>query len=119
MEILNTLFGISIVKKLMTKKEDYDRMARFGCILCSYLGYEGTLSEIHHIRRTSQRKNSPSIPLCREHHRGDTGIHGLGRKRFESTYDITEEELIDIANESIGYHWDKIADGIMMGSRIQ
>jgi len=99
LEILNTLFGISIVKKLMTKKEDYDRMARFGCILCSYLGYEGTPSEIHHIRRTSQRKNSPSIPLCREHHRGDTGVHGLGRKAFERKYKITEEELLERLNE--------------------
>ena len=102
------------------EKEYYDRLARFGCVLCFFLGYgEETPAEIHHVRKTRPRKDSPAIPLCREHHRGDTGIHGLGRKRFESTYDITEEELIDIANESIGYHWDKIADGIMMGSRIQ
>ena len=85
----------------MTKKEDYDRIARFGCILCSYLGYEvaDVGCEIHHIRRTSQRKNSPSIPLCREHHRGDTGVHGLGRKAFERKYKITEEELLEHLNE--------------------
>jgi hypothetical protein len=83
----------------MTKKlkEHYDRMARFGCILCFFIGYgEGTPAEIHHIRRTSARKNSPAIPLCTEHHRGNTGIHGLGRKTFEKIYKTTEEELLEL-----------------------
>lgn len=102
------------------EKEHYDKLVRFGCVLCFFLGYgEETPAEIHHVRRTRPRKDSPTIPLCREHHRGDTGIHGLGRKRFESTYDITEEELIEIANESIGYHWESVAPGIVMGSLIQ
>jgi len=107
------------------QKEQYDRMARFGCVLCFFLGFgggidgSGTPAEIHHIRRTRPRKDSPAIPLCPEHHRGDTGIHGLGRKRFEAEYDITEEDLLEIIQESLDYHWEVIEDGVMMGSLIQ
>ena len=80
------------------QKQHYDKLARLGCILCIKLGYgEGTPAEIHHIRRTSKRSNAPVIPLCPEHHRGNTGIHGLGRKRFESLYNLTEYDLLELA----------------------
>jgi len=89
---------------MATKKEKqhYDKLARMGCILCIRLGYgEETPSEIHHIRRTSKRSNAPVIPLCPEHHRGNSGIHGLGRKAFEKLYDLTEFDLLDFVNERI------------------
>jgi hypothetical protein len=34
-----------------------------------------------------------AIPLCPEHHRGKTGVHGLGTKGFPEHYGITEQEL--------------------------
>ena len=102
------------------EKELYDRMARFGCILCFQLGYgEGTPSEIHHIRRTRSRADSPAIPLCREHHRGDTGIHGMGRKAFERKYETTEEDLLELIQESLGYKWIEVEKGVYLGNRIQ
>ena len=33
--------------------------------------------------------------LCVEHHRGNTGIHGLGTKGFVKHYNITQQELLD------------------------
>ena len=36
-----------------------------------------------------------TIPLCPEHHRGNSGLHGLGRKAFERRYTITELELLE------------------------
>lgn len=82
----------------MTKseKQHYEKIARLGCSLCRHLEYGETPCEIHHIRRTMPRKSAPVIGLCREHHRGDTGIHGLGRKAFEKKYGLTEEELLEI-----------------------
>jgi hypothetical protein len=47
------------------------------------------------------RKSAPVIGLCREHHRGDTGIHGLGRKAFEKKYGLTEEDLLAYTLELI------------------
>jgi len=82
---------------LTTKAEKlhYAKVANLGCSLCRYLGYGESPPELHHIRRAGKRSNAPVIPLCPEHHRGNTGIHGMGRKRFESEYKITEEELLE------------------------
>lgn len=83
----------------MTKneKEHYGRIARLGCILCIHMGYRGTPCEIHHIRRFGgKRANAPVIGLCPEHHRGNTGVHGLGAKGFEKYHKIGQEELLEM-----------------------
>ena len=77
------------------ERELYRKTAELGCSLCRHQGNEGTPAELHHIRRTSKRSNAPVIPLCPYHHRGsNTSIHGMGRKRFEREYAITEEQLL-------------------------
>ena len=78
-----------------TEKETYRKIAELGCSLCRHQGNEGTPAELHHIRRAGKRSAAPVIPLCPYHHRGsNTSIHGMGRKRFEREYLITEEELL-------------------------
>ena len=81
----------------MTKdeKEHYRKVAELGCSLCRHQGNEGTPCELHHLRRAGKRSNAPVIGLCPYHHRGsNTSIHGMGRKRFEREYGITEEALL-------------------------
>jgi hypothetical protein len=34
------------------------------------------------------------LPLCVEHHRGNSGIHGLGTKGFEKHYGFNEADLL-------------------------
>lgn len=70
------------------------------------MGYLDTPAEIHHQRtgtgaaaRASHRR---TVPLCPEHHRGNTGLHGMGRKAFERHYGITEVELIDEVRKLLG-----------------
>ena len=41
------------------------------------------------------------IPLCVPHHRGNMGIHGMGRKAFESKYGFTEMELLEDVRQKI------------------
>ena len=78
------------------EKEKFRKIAELGCSLCRYQGNEGTPAELHHIRRGNiPRSTAPVIPLCPYHHRGsNTSIHGMGRKRFEAEYGITEESLL-------------------------
>jgi hypothetical protein len=81
----------------MTKDERkyYDKIARLGCSLCHYFGYSETPCEIHHIRRFGGKRTlAEVIGLCPEHHRGNTGLHGLGRKGFENKYGIDEDFLL-------------------------
>jgi len=35
------------------------------------------------------------IPLCPTHHRGKTGVHGLGTKGFPKHWGFTEHDLLD------------------------
>ena len=88
---------------MATKNEKIalSKIAKLGCILCSeVLGITGSEAELHHVRRFgAKRSTSPVLPLCPEHHRGNTGVHGLGHKGFEKRYGITEMELWDSASE--------------------
>jgi hypothetical protein len=81
---------------MATKNEKkYRKIAELGCSLCRHLQLGETPAELHHIRRTMPRSLAPVIPLCPYHHRGsNTSIHGMGRKRFEREYAITEEQLL-------------------------
>lgn len=80
-------------------KRHMARVASIGCVLCLRLGYGVTPAEVHHIRTGTgagrRADDAESISLCLEHHRGNTGIHGMGRKAFERCYNITELELLD------------------------
>jgi hypothetical protein len=35
------------------------------------------------------------IPLCPEHHRGKTGLHGLGTKGFPKHWGYDEDDLLE------------------------
>jgi hypothetical protein len=88
----------------MAKNKHYDKVADLGCILCKKIGYDGTPCEIHHIRRGGCRNSAPVIGLCPSHHRGDIGVHGMGRKAFERHYQTTEEELLAWTKELLDTH---------------
>ena len=92
----------------MTKEERkyLGRVAELGCAVCRRMGYEGTPSEIHH--RTGgmgigQRSgHDQAIPLCPEHHRGATGVHGLGVRGFRKHWGYGEEELLEDVRVLLG-----------------
>ena len=53
-------------------------------------------SSVHHIRINGEPKDHfKTIPLCHEHHQGDTGIHGMGKHAWRKIYghelDMLEE----------------------------
>lgn len=82
----------------MSGKDHMGKVAEIGCILCQYLGQGATPAEVHHIREgqgMSQRASDYLVtPLCPEHHRGSSGIHGLGRRAFEMRYKLNELDLL-------------------------
>lgn len=97
----------------MTKdeKQYLSKVYDLGCIICYRNGYFGTPAEIHHVRGVGlgmgvRNSHYQTIPLCPEHHRGNTGYHGMGRKAFERKYGVTEHELIqqvkDLLDENEG-----------------
>jgi hypothetical protein len=81
-----------------SEKEHLSAVAALGCAICRRLGFIGTAAEIHHLRAGQGWGRSShycAIPACPEHHRGKTGIHGLGTKGFVRHYGFTEQDLLD------------------------
>jgi len=87
------------------EKQHMNRVAEIGCILCKHLGLGETPCELHHPRTGTGAGRRAShfdvIGLCPEHHRGNSGLHGMGRKAFEKYYGITELELLEKVTECL------------------
>jgi hypothetical protein len=73
-------------------------VAEMGCIVCKRMGYPGSPAELHHPRAGTGAGRRASdwdvIPLCPEHHRGKTGVHGLGTKGFVKHWGYDEQDLL-------------------------
>jgi hypothetical protein len=86
-------------------KRHMGRVAENCCVLCKRLGYGRTPAEVHHARTGvgAGQRNSDwlTMGLCPEHHRGASGVHGLGVRAFERTYGVTELELVAETLEQI------------------
>ena len=80
-------------------------MASLGCALCHHLHgeHEPGPVELHHLRAKGWGRGSylTLMGLCVEHHRGNTGIHGMGTKAFERHYNITQKELLQWVLERV------------------
>ena len=88
-----------------SEKNALNKIAELGCILCSeVLGFEGTPSELHHVRRYGNvRSASPVLALCPEHHRnGNDSIHRMGVNAWEDKHGITSQRLLERQNERLG-----------------
>ncbi len=91
----------------MTRAEHIHKgkLAQLGCLACLRLHGDHNPGpvELHHFRSGGWGKGKGVdrymglIPLCIEHHRGNTGIHGMGTKAFDATYPFTQRDLLDDA----------------------
>jgi hypothetical protein len=85
----------------LAEKKHMAKVADLGCVVCMRVHgpHEPGPVELHHPRAgVGMGKRSSHwmvLPLCVDHHRGNMGIHGMGRKAFESHYGFTEMNLLD------------------------
>lgn len=81
-------------QKTVDEKKWLDKVGGLPCCVCGKQPVE-----LHHIRTNKGMSVRAShyevLPLCTGCHRGDLGLHGLGRKAFEKKYGITELELLE------------------------
>lgn len=91
----------------MTKADrlHFDRVAALGCSLCFHLygPHEPGEVELHHLRGNGWGRGDSStvMPLCPEHHRGNTGVHGMGTRAFTRHYGISQHDLLVWTKEQI------------------
>lgn len=64
-----------------------DKVAAIGCLVCRRLGMGYIPCEIHHVAEGSGLRSWFAVAgLCKEHHRGPSGLHGMGTKKFCALY---------------------------------
>lgn len=84
----------------MTKEEKHHKtkLSGLGCMVCLrlYGPHSPAPVELHHLRSGGWGKGDfrTLIPLCPEHHRGNTGVHGLGTKGFARHYGFDQQALL-------------------------
>lgn len=87
------------------EKKHKQAVASLGCALCHHLhgDHDPGPVELHHLRAGGWGKGDymTLMGLCVEHHRGNTGIHGMGTKAFERHYNITQKELLQWVLERV------------------
>ena len=69
------------------ERRHVDAVRKAGCVVCRRFDATGLRTEIHHVAEGSGLRSWFSIAgLCTEHHRGATGLHGMGTKAFVRFY---------------------------------
>lgn len=80
-------------------------LADMGCMVCFrlYGPHDPGPVELHHLRTGGWGKGNYKtlIPLCPEHHRGKTGVHGLGTKGFPVHYGFDQQDLLNDVFEAL------------------
>lgn len=81
-------------------------LAGLGCMACLRIHGPHTPGpvELHHLRGGGWGKGDYTtlIPLCVEHHRGKTGVHGMGTKAFPAFHGFSQADLLEDALTLIG-----------------
>lgn len=90
----------------MAEQQHKKRLVGLGCMCCRMaLNVTTPEVELHHLRAGQGWGKGDwmtLMPLCVEHHRGATGVHGLGTKGFPKHYGFTEQGMLDKALQLLG-----------------
>lgn len=82
------------------------RLRMLPCAVGVHMGLDCRCEELHHAGHDTDRSDWNQVPLCREHHQGANGIHGLHRRGFEARYRITEMDLLAITRKLYAQEFD-------------
>jgi hypothetical protein len=81
--------------------DDYEELIQsLPCVVCwKKLGEKTYGVEKHH--PTVPRNPWLVVPLCREHHQGPTGVHGMRRRGFDTFWKVDDYVLLGWTNEAV------------------
>ena len=91
------------------ERKHMSRVAELGCIVCLRLHgpHDPGPVELHHPRggagMAQRASHMDVLPLCILHHRGKTGVHGLGTKGFPKHWGFTEADLLEDVQSLLGF----------------
>jgi hypothetical protein len=83
------------------EKRHMSIVASIGCVICLEHYNVKTPCEVHHVSEgSSEQDDFMTAGLCPEHHRGPTGLHGMGVKAFCRLWRLSSEyALVGLVNK--------------------
>lgn len=75
------------------------RLRALPCIVGAITGQGCRCEELHHAGEAEERNDWAQVPLCKEHHTGGTGVHGLHRRTFHARYKLSDVKMLAITRE--------------------
>lgn len=80
----------------MNKDRYLDRVRGLPCVICLHrMGQKTYGCHAHHPESIRDEISDWScIALCREHHQGPTGVHGMSRRSFEMLWKLSPIDMI-------------------------
>lgn len=79
----------------MTGREYVDIVKRGRCVICLHrLGVNNTPCDAHHVGTGDERDYFSTVSLCKEHHQGETGVHGMHRRAFYRFWRTCDVQLL-------------------------
>jgi hypothetical protein len=81
------------------EKRHMGEVAQLPCVVCALrLGFDAP-AEVHHIEHG--KSDFLTVPLCSEHHRGASGLHGLSPRGFNTRWKLSELDLLAFTLEML------------------
>lgn len=66
------------------------------CIVGYVMGMACRCEELHHVGPADERDDMNQVPICVEHHKGATGVHGLHRREFARRYKLSDLKMLAV-----------------------
>lgn len=86
----------------MNESKHLDAVKRCRCVICLHrLGVNTSPCDAHHVGTGADRSNWATAALCKEHHQGATGVHGMHRRAFEQLWKVTDIQLLAWTNKEL------------------
>lgn len=86
----------------MSVKSYQDRVRALGCVVCKDTHGVGAGTSLHHIESVRDELSEYAVvPLCYDHHQGQNGVHGLGRRGFVARYKLTDVDLLALVAKGL------------------
>jgi hypothetical protein len=86
----------------MTGSEYMRKVKECNCVICFHrLGLKQSPCDAHHIGTGEDHDDFATVALCKEHHQGATGVHGMHRRAFYSLWKTSDIQLLAWTNKAI------------------
>lgn len=80
----------------MNQAQYESRLRALPCVVGFHIGLGCSCEELHHVGDADERDDTNQVPICVEHHKGATGVHGLHRREFHRRYRLSDLQMLAI-----------------------